>query len=227
VTNVRALLIANSADADSGFVGERLRHHGVAFDECLREYPGEWSDLAGHDLVVLLGSEWSVYWDHVSREVHAESTLIREATRTGVPIFGICFGAQIICHAMGGSVQRAARPEVGWHRVDSAVPEVIAVGPWLQWHFDGFTAAPGWEVMASSPSGPQAIRSGRTFATQFHPEANESMLAAWTTGSDDLARLGLSADDVMVQTRDHVKTSRLACERLVDWFMNEVAFGPR
>jgi hypothetical protein len=59
---VRALLVANTVDADPGFVGERFRHHGYAFDECLRETPSEWSDLAGHDLVVLLGSEWSVYW---------------------------------------------------------------------------------------------------------------------------------------------------------------------
>lgn len=203
-----------------------MRHHGFAFDECLRENPGEWPDLAGHDLVLLLGSEWSVYWDQVSREVQAESALIREANRTGVPIFGICFGSQMISHALGGSVQRATRPEVGWHRVDSAAPAVITPGPWLQWHFDVFTPPPGWEVMATSPSGPQAIRSGRTFATQFHPEANESMLAAWTAGSDDLVRLGLSADDVMAHTRDHVKTSRPACARLVDWFMNEVAFGP-
>lgn len=203
-----------------------MRHHGFAFDECLRENPGEWPDLAGHDLVLLLGSEWSVYWDQVSREVQAESALIREANRTGVPIFGICFGSQMISHALGGSVQRATRPEVGWHRVDSAAPAVITPGPWLQWHFDVFTPPPGWEVMATSPSGPQAIRSGRTFATQFHPEANESMLAAWTAGSDDLVRLGLSADDVMAHTRDHVKTSRPACARLVDWFMDEVAFGP-
>ncbi len=200
-----------------------MRHHGFAFDECLRENPREWPDLAGHDLVLLLGSEWSVYWDQVSREVQAESALIREANRTGVPIFGICFGSQMISHALGGSVQRATRPEVGWHRVDSAAPAVITPGPWLQWHFDVFTPPPGWEVMATSPSGPQAIRSGRTFATQFHPEANESMLAAWTAGSDDLVRLGLSADDVMAHTRDHVKTSRPACARIVDWFMNQVA----
>ena len=203
-----------------------MRHHGFAFDECLRENPGEWPDLAGHDLVLLLGSEWSVYWDQVSREVQAESALIREANRTGVPIFGICFGSQMISHALGGSVQRATRPEVGWHRVDSAAPAVITPGPWLQWHFDVFTPPPGWEVMATSPSGPQAIRSGRTFATQFHPEANESMLAAWTAGSDDLVRLGMSADEVMARTRDHVKTSRPACARLVDWFMDEVASGP-
>ena len=223
MSTVRALLVANSIDADPGFVGERLRHHGFAFDECLRENPGEWPDLAGHDLVLLLGSEWSVYWDRVSGEVQAESALIREANQTGVPIFGICFGSQMIAHTLGGSVQRATRPEVGWHRVDSDVPAVITSGPWLQWHFDVFTPPPGWEVMATSASGPQAIRWGRTFATQFHPEANESMLAAWTAGSDDLARLGMSPDEVMERTRENVKVSRPACERIVDWFMNHVA----
>jgi GMP synthase-like glutamine amidotransferase len=223
VSCVRALLVANSIDADPGFVGERLRHHGFAFDECHREHPDEWPTLAGHDLVVLLGSEWSVYWDRVSREVEAESALIREAHRTGVPIFGVCFGSQMVSHALGGSVHRATRPEVGWHQVDSELPTVIAPGPWMQWHFDVFSPPPGWQVLASSPSGPQAIRSGRVFATQFHPEATETMLAAWTTGSEDLERLGLSADRMMAETRDHVKVSRSACARIVDWFLNEVA----
>jgi len=220
---VRALLVANTVDADPGFVGERLRHHGYAFDECLRETPDEWPDLAGHDLVVLLGSEWSVYWDTVTREVAAESALVSEAHRTGVPIFGICYGSQMLAHSLGGAVQRATRPEVGWHRVDTEIPEVISPGPWMQWHFDVFTPPSGWSVLASSPSGPQAIRSGRSFATQFHPEATETMLAAWTAGSEDLVRMGLSAETVMAETRDHVKRSRSECARIVDWFVNEVA----
>lgn len=220
---VRALLVANTVDADPGFVGERFRHHGYAFDECLRETPSEWSDLAGHDLVVLLGSEWSVYWDRVQREVAAESALVSEAHRTGVPIFGICYGSQMVAHSLGGSVQRATRPEVGWHRVDTEIPEVISPGPWMQWHFDVFTPPSGWSVLATSPSGPQAIRSGRSFATQFHPEATETMLAAWTAGSEDLVRMGLSAETVMAETRDHVKRSRSECARIVDWFVNEVA----
>jgi GMP synthase-like glutamine amidotransferase len=76
---MRALLIANAVDADAGFVGDRLRHHGFAFDECHREHPDEWPDLDGHDLVLLLGSEWSVYWPEVADEVAAEVALIREA----------------------------------------------------------------------------------------------------------------------------------------------------
>ena len=220
---MRGLLVANFIDADPGFVGERFRHHGVDFTECRRETPGEWPDLTGFDLVLSLGSEWSVYWDRVDASVRAESALLSEAKRTGVPIFGICFGSQMVAHTFGGSVHRASRPEVGWHRVDSELPEVIAPGPWMQWHFDAFVAPPGWDVLASSPSGPQAIRSGRVFATQFHPEATETMLSAWTSGSDDLARMGLDPDAVMAETREHVKSSRPASALIVDWFMNEVA----
>ena len=33
---VRAIVIANAADADCGFVGERFRHHGFAFTEAHR-----------------------------------------------------------------------------------------------------------------------------------------------------------------------------------------------
>lgn len=217
-------MVANSDDADPGYVGERFRHHGFAFDECHREHPGDWPTLAGHDLVLILGSEWSVYWERVSREVAAESALVRSAHEAGIPVFGICFGAQIVAHALGGQVTRAARPELGWHPIETTKPQVIAPGPWMQWHFDIFSPALGFEVLATSPSGPQVVRGGRTLTVQFHPEADESILARWTSGgSGDLDRLGLSVDRLMADTREHVKTSRGATNRLVDWFVDEVA----
>ncbi len=91
---MRALLIANQNDADAGFVGERFRFHGYSFTECFREHPQEWPELDGHDLVVLLGSEWSVYWPEIADNVAAEAALIRQAHERGVPQFGICFGIQ-------------------------------------------------------------------------------------------------------------------------------------
>ena len=86
VPRMRALLIANAVDADAGFVGERFRHHGYSFDECIRERPEEWPALDGHDLVLLLGSEWSVYWPEVAEYVAAETALIREAQCSGVAV---------------------------------------------------------------------------------------------------------------------------------------------
>lgn len=221
---VRALVIANANDLDSGFVGDRFRSHGYAFTECHRESPGDWPQLDGHELVLLLGSEWSVYWPHIADEVGAEVALVREAHRRGMPLFAICFGAQVVAHALGGSVQRAVEPEVGWYDVDTDAPSAIASGPWLQWHYDSFTAPPGFTELARSPVGPQAIRLGRTFAVQFHPEATESMLVRWTAqGADELVRMGKDPQSVLDDSRRHTAESRPNAGRLVDWFCAEVA----
>ena len=219
---MRALVIANADDADPGIVGERFRHHGVAFTDGLREDPSSWPDLTGRDLVLLLGSEWSVYWEHVARSVQAECALVNEAVDRGIPVFAICFGAQITAKALGGTVERARRPEVGWHRVDSDRPDLIAPGPWLQWHFDTFTVPTGLSEIARSPSGPQAMVGRRLLATQFHPEATETMLSRWTSGDpEDLIRLGLDPEQIMADTRRQVVASRPRAEALVDWFVDE------
>ena len=225
---MRALLIANAADADAGFVGERFRHHGYAFTECARERPDEWPALAGHDLVLLLGSEWSVYWPEVAHHVAAEVALIREAHDQGVPQFGICFGNQSMAHALGGTVERARMPEIGWYEVVSDVPEHIAAGPWMQWHSDVVTVPGAATELARSVVGPQAWQMGRNFATQFHPEANETMLVRWTTGAgaDELERFGSSAEQVLAQTRANTAVSRDHADHLVDWFLDEVASSP-
>jgi len=225
---MRALLIANAVDADAGFVGERFRHHGYAFTECLREAPGEWPDLDGHDLVLLLGSEWSVYWPEVAENVRAEAALIRAAHGRGTPMFGICFGNQSMAHALGGTVERARVPEIGWYDVITDVPEWIAPGPWLQWHYDVVTVPPGAEELARSEVGPQAWRMGSSFATQFHPEATESMLARWTKGGGaaELTGFGSSPDQVMAATRRNVEVSREQANHLVDRFLEGLSSRP-
>ena len=223
---MRALLLANSNDCDSGFSGERFRHHGYSFVECHRERSGEWASLDGIDLVVLLGSEWSVYWPHLTAEVAAELALIRAAHNSGLPVYGICYGAQSIALALGGSVERASEPEIGWYRdIESDIPDVIPAGPWLQWHYDRVTIPPDAQELARSPLAAQAYRLGRTFATQFHPEVNETMIARWSSGvgGDELRARGTSTDAIRAETSRNVLESRPNAERLVDWFLESVA----
>jgi GMP synthase-like glutamine amidotransferase len=223
--HVRCLVVANGSDADPGFVGDRLGHHGYALTHAHRELPHEWPKLEGFDLVLLLGSEWSVYWQSVASSVEAESALIRKARDRGVPVFGICFGAQMVAHALGGSVVRASQAEVGWYDVASQLPDVVAPGPWLQWHYDSFTVPSDFQCLATSPVGPQAILRERILATQFHPEATEAIVSRWSSGEGalELERLGIEIETLMNETHRHVVASRSASDRLVDWFVNEVA----
>ena len=82
---MRALLVANRYDADPGFVGEHLRNAGYSFVECHREHPGDWSSLDETDLVVSLGSDWSVYWEHVQQGWDRKQRSCRQHTTVARP----------------------------------------------------------------------------------------------------------------------------------------------
>jgi GMP synthase-like glutamine amidotransferase len=102
----------------------------------------------------------------------------------------------------------------------------VASGPWMQWHYDCFTPPPGAHELGRSAVGSQILRIGRTFATQFHPEANEAMIAYWARsegGSAELQRLGRSADELLDITRKNVIDSEPNAHALVDWFLDNVA----
>lgn len=222
---MRALLLANADDADAGFVGHHLHRQGYAFTELLREHPSEWPDGDGVDLALLLGSEWSVFWPQVAEYVEAEAAVVRRLHERGTPILAICYGSQLVAHALGGSVSRAPASEIGWVDVDSDEP-AIADGPWLEWHSDVVTVPSGAVEIARNPVGPQAWRIARTLCTQFHPEATETMLARWSAGRGgqaELAEVGLTRHELRAQTSANVTVSRKHAEHLVDWFLAEIA----
>lgn len=222
---MRALLVGNRGDADAGLVGARLGEVGFSFERNEREYPREWKSLAGVDLLLLLGSEWSVYWEGNEKEVAAEADLVTTAMQRGVPIFGICYGAQLIAHALGGTVTRSHTPEVGWHVVSStAYPDLLS-GTWLQWHYDVFTLPSSLQSVAANDVGPQAMLGRRVFATQFHPEATLDIITRWSTGAGavELSKLGIDAKHLCEMSVDQVASRAPATARLVDWFLGEVA----
>ena len=220
---MRALLLANRYDADPGFVGEHLRNAGYALTECHREHPGDWPSLERIDLVLSLGSDWSVYWDHVRDSVAAETELLRRTHAAGIPNLGICFGGQVLAHALGGSVAQAPEPEVGWWDVESTVPELAGDGPWFQWHSDRFTAPVDAVPLARSDRAEQAFRLGRTVGLQFHPEVNESIVKRWSrSGAHELARLAIDPAVLVERSRMEVERTRDSAFRLVDWFCMEV-----
>ena len=235
---MRALLLANTSDCDPGLVGTALRARGYAFTEYLREDHSTWlpdfSDatiaeaLHGADLIVAMGSGWSTYWPGVAEPVAAEAALLREAHRREVPILGICFGAQMLSTALGGTVDKTPNPEIGWHEIASApgstVPTALS-GPWMQWHYDRFSVPDGFSLLAESPAGPQVICRDRSVGVQFHPEATESIVSRWCegTGLDELAARGINVDDLLERTRAEMSTAGPRCAGLIDWFCDVIA----
>jgi GMP synthase-like glutamine amidotransferase len=222
---VRALVVGNKGDSDPGLVGGRLTEVGFSLEYNEREYPRQWKSLAGVDLLLSLGSDWSVYWEANAKEVAAEVDLMTTAMQRGVPLFAICFGAQLVSHALDGTVSRAPRPEIGWRAVSStAYPDLLA-HEWLQWHHDVFTVPTSMQAVASNDVGPQAMLGKRVFATQFHPEATATIVERWCAGVGalELQKLGIDPKHLCETSGERAAAAVPAATRLVDWFLAEVA----
>ena len=228
---MRAVLVANEADADPGLVGRALRGRGYSFTEFLREDHEKWPSLDDFDLVVAMGSNWSTYWEDVSGPVASEQKLMAEAIARGLPVLGVCFGAQQLAIVLGGQVSKAPTHEIGWHQVfpvaeaAGLVPQSLTEGPWMQWHYDRFSVPSGATVLADSPVGPQAMVCGRALALQFHPEATETIVRLWMNdeGMAELDKVGLEPGPIAADTRANLAGAERRCDDLVAWFLSNVA----
>ncbi|MET8980036.1 type 1 glutamine amidotransferase [Streptomyces sp. NPDC004539] len=234
-TSVHALVIAHDSASSPGPVGDRLAERGYTLD-VVTVVPEErfadpavrfdFPDLSDYRLVVALGAPWSVYDDaSVGTWIEGELGLLRAAHAADVPVLGICFGAQALATALGGAVARSPEPEIGWFTVESERPDLIASGPWFQWHFDRFTVPPEAQCLARSTAGPQAFRIGRALGVQFHPEITEKTLDRWLElgGAAQAERHGVDPMLLVAETRLRREESSLRAHRLVDTFLDHVA----
>ena len=222
---VRALVVGNRGDDDAGFVGDRLSFHGFEFDCRSREMPGALATGAENvDLVVLLGSDWSVYDPSVGPEVRAELSLVQRTQARGVPMLGICFGGQLVSKALGLAVEHAPIAEIGWHEVTSEGPGLFASGRWFQYHLDRWSDSSEHPAFARSMNAPQAYWYGRTLALQFHPEVTEQTVERWCgEGHQALNALGVDLGQVLSETAQLIGESEHRCHDLVDRFLDQAA----
>lgn len=155
----------------------------IVADARRQEFPqGAWSG------VVITGSASSTYAD-LPWVALAEDYLRQLAARE-IPLYGVCFGHQLLAQTFGGRVERCpAGWELGTTRVEltalgrqdplfSGFPASFAV---QQSHADVVTRLPeGAEILAgNSHWGIQAYRLGpRIWGTQFHPEFTPRVMAA-------------------------------------------------
>src|SRR5437764_25789 len=113
---------------------------------------------------------------------------LRQALDGGIPVLGICLGAQVLARVLGAAVDRAPRRELGFSRIEFT--EAGRQEPWLQpfardpgagltfqWHEDTFALPPGATLLATGPDRlVQAYRVGSALAVQFHPEVTADEL---------------------------------------------------
>ena len=186
---MRILAITHQRDAGPGVFAEAIRSGGDVLELWMpAEEEDPPADPTGYDGVISLGG--AMHPDQQRRHswMATEEELLKELLARGVPTIGICLGAQLLAGAAGSEARRAARPEIGWHRVELTPaglqdPLLADLAPGFeafQWHSYRFPLPDGAVALAESEVGLQACRIGEAaWAIQFHAEVSAADAASW------------------------------------------------
>ena len=164
------------------------------------------------------------------KSVHEENAplLDEKIYDLGIPILGICYGAQLIAKQLGGEVAKTGTGEYGRTDLDVLNSSLLlhdldlSHSVWMS-HFDTITKAPqGFLVSASTANTPCAVMEDADrsiFGMQFHPEVKHT-----PNGQEILKRFlyeGASCaptwtnsniiDDSVVAIREQVGKSKVIC----------------
>ena len=178
-----AIVISNpTVGAELGHLEPWLRDNGFDVRRLVRDDILDADAADDADLVIILGSEWTLARTmdapddppQAAAAIAAETELIRRRVEQDKPLLGICFGGQMLSHTLGGAVTRQAAPHIAWETPESEIDELRA--PWVLLHNDAFTVPPGAELLAEADHAPIALRYGRAWGVQFHPEVDAEIL---------------------------------------------------
>ncbi len=194
-------------------VHSRIVSHRVSAGEVAEMHP---------EAIILSGGPKSVH-------VAGAPTLDPAIYELGIPIFGICYGVQLIAQQLGGTVGRGMRGEYGRARMTQTTDDstLLAGTPaeqdvWMS-HFDAVThAPPAFIATASTPDAPVAALeclARKIWGVQWHPEVAHTPhgMAVLQRFLHDLAgcapswTMGSIVDEQVAAIRAQVGGERVIC----------------
>lgn len=167
-------LLNCSSGADDAYRNFRRELPAIVheYDAQHSEFPEPGRELDG---VVVSGSRSSVLDDE--QWIRDTEEWVAAAHETGLPVFGVCFGHQVLATALGGRVEEMDEFEVGFTDVRKQTDEPLLSRvddefTAFQFHEDEVVELPSDAavVAANDRCAVQAFRAGQSMGVQFHPE---------------------------------------------------------
>lgn len=215
------LILQHEPDDGPGNLAKWLDDHAMPYtiidvSTGVLPAPGRYRALA------ILGSKRSAY-DTNEPWIQAEHYFVMGCVDAGVPVLGICFGAQLLALVLGGDARPMEQPELGWYEITGDEPYG---GTWFVWHGDQIAAPPGSTVVASSPICTHAFVHGNSLGVQFHPELTADLLDHWIRTPrrrQAVIDAGGELDQILAATPVFEPATIVAAGQLYDHFFTAIA----
>jgi GMP synthase (glutamine-hydrolysing) len=214
----KILSIQNISCETLGTLEDFLESDGYVLDKVLAPEDPIPQSAIEFSAIILLGGPMSVY--EGIPYLTKEQFLIRDAYRRNIPVLGVCLGSQLIAGALGGTVFRGAKKEIGWYDVkvtDKGLDNLFKglekkeLGV-FQWHGDTYTLPQNAVVLAYSDLYPQAFKIGSAYGLQFHLEVTTDMIKVWTEEyREEIKREGIELEKIIARNSDEIEELNKKC----------------
>ncbi|CAK8054727.1 type 1 glutamine amidotransferase [Eupransor demetentiae] len=155
------------------------------------------------DLLVILGGPMSPNDD--LPWIRQERALVKEIIEADKPVYGACYGAQMISKVLGYKIGKAPAKEVGWGPVDlqtNTIPGLPKQLNVLHWHEEMFEIPQDAEVLYSNEvlRNQGFVMNGRIVGLQCHLEPEKTNIREMVVNDGDYIEgsvLGQNAQDIL------------------------------
>ena len=209
---MRVLSIVHGSDARSNLFERVAQQRGHE----LEEWSLAWEQppprpVDSYDAVMVFGGAMHADQDDTHPWLRDETMLLQELLDRGVPVLGVCLGAQLLAKAAHARVYAAEDSEIGWYEVEltdaagedpvfGALPERFDA---FQWHYYTYGVPAGGVELARSALCTQAFRLGESvWGVQFHPEVTGPQVESWLASEhgNQIARA-----EIALATRERIE----------------------
>lgn len=150
-------------------------------------------DVSAIEALVVMGGPMGVHDEAMHPWMRGEKHMVAAALETGLPVLGVCLGAQMIAHVSGARVYRNRFQEIGWFPVEAtdagvekmALPRTFRA---FHWHGDTFQLPANAVQLARTDACEQQmfLLADRVLGIQFHLEVGPDEVAAMLAGAGEL-----------------------------------------
>ena len=224
---MHVLAVIHGEKVRSGVFGDVVEARGHR----LEEWSLAWGTspprpLDAYSAVLVFGGAMHADQDGHHPWLREENLFLQRLLDTGMPVLGICLGAQLLAKAAHAHVGPVDEPEIGWYTVE--LTEAAADDPLLgrlpprfeafQWHYYEHGLPAGAVELARSPVCTQAFRLGDSaWGVQFHPEVTLAQVEGWL---EDDEPTPLDRERLLADTRERIEAwnelGRTLCDAFVD-----------
>jgi GMP synthase (glutamine-hydrolysing) len=190
---MRVLSVTHGPTVPGGVFDEVVEAAGHDLERWVVPLGGTPQPPSAYGAVMVFGGSMHPDQDGQYAWLEREVEFVRQALTEGVPVLGVCLGAQLLARAAGAWVGPAPESEVGWFEIE-LTPEgeqdpVLGTLPpradAFQWHHYTYAVPEGGIELARSERSTQAFRLRNAWGIQFHAEVTLPMLEAWIAEDGD------------------------------------------